>query len=79
MTIIVDYQLPKQKGKYLEKFACNRGSGQAGHKPGPKVIKCFSCSTQLSMKFQLLVNVEIVKISGKFRFKTKKNGNLSCS
>ena len=38
-----------------------------GH-PGPEVIKLFSSSAQLSMKFQLLINVEMVKISGKFRF-----------
>ena len=35
---------------------------------GPEVIKLFSSSAQLSMKFQLLINAEIVKISGKFRF-----------
>ena len=40
--------------------------------PGPEVIELFSSSAQLSMKFELLINVEIVKISGKFRFKTKK-------
>ena len=40
--------------------------------PGPEVIKLFSSLAQLSMKFQLLINVEIIKISGKFRFKTKK-------
>ena len=27
-------------------------------KPGPEVIKLFSCSTQLSMKFILLINVK---------------------
>ena len=47
-----------------------------GHKMvpqlGPEVIKLFSISAQLSMKFQLLINVEIIKISGKFRFKTQK-------
>ena len=40
--------------------------------PGPEVIKLFSSSAQLSMKFQLLINVEIVKISGEFWFKTQK-------
>ena len=40
--------------------------------PGLEVIKHFSSSAQLSMKFQLLINVELVKISGKFRFKTQK-------
>ena len=39
--------------------------------PGPEVIKRFSSSAQLSMKFQLLMDVEIVKISEKFRFKTQ--------
>ena len=28
-------------------------------KPGPAVIKLFSCSTQLSIKFILLINVEM--------------------
>ena len=36
--------------------------------PGPEVIKLFSSSAQLSMKFQLFINAEIVKISEKFRF-----------
>ena len=31
--------------------------------PGLEVIKLFSSSAQLSMKFQLLINVEIVKIA----------------
>ena len=39
---------------------------------GPEVIKRFSSSTQLSLKFQLLINVEIVKKFGKFMFKTQK-------
>ena len=37
---------------------------------GLEVIKLFSSSAQLSMKFQLLINVKIVEISGKFRFST---------
>ena len=40
--------------------------------PGPEVIKLFSSSAQLSMKFQLLINAKIVKISEKFRFKPQK-------
>ena len=40
--------------------------------PGLEVIKLFSSSAQLSMKFQLLINVEIVKNCGQFRFKTQK-------
>ena len=38
------------------------------HRSGPEVIKLFSSSAQLSMKFQLIINTEIVKISGKLRF-----------
>ena len=39
--------------------------GKIGHQnlgPGPEAIKLFSCSTQLSMKFQLLINAKILKI-----------------
>ena len=43
-----------------------------GFQTGPEVIKLFSSSAPLSMKFQLLIDVVIVIISGKFRFKTKK-------
>ena len=35
---------------------------------GPKVIKLFSCSTQLSMKFILLINVKIPTIVGILTF-----------
>ena len=31
--------------------------------PGPKVIKLFSCSTQLSMKFKFLINTEMAQIN----------------
>ena len=41
-------------------------------RPGPEVIKLFSSSAQLSMKFQLLLNAERVKINGKFRFNPQK-------
>ena len=30
--------------------------------PGPKIIKLFTCSTQLSMKFQLLTNTKYRQI-----------------
>ena len=38
----------------------------------PEVIKHFSCSTQMSMKFKLLINTEIAKRNGNFRFKSQK-------
>ena len=40
--------------------------------PGPEVIKHFSCSTQLSMEFKLLINIEITRINGIFRFQSSK-------
>ena len=40
--------------------------------PGAEVIKLFSCSTQLSMKFKMLMNIEIAKIYGIFRFNSLK-------
>ena len=39
---------------------------------GPKVIKFFSCSTQLSMKFFLLINVKMPTIVGIFTFMSGK-------
>ena len=38
---------------------------------GPEVIALFLSSAQLSMKFQLLINVEIVEISGKLGLSTQ--------
>ena len=35
-------------------------------KPGPEVIKLFSCSTQLSMKFVLLMNIKLLTIANSF-------------
>ena len=35
-----------------------------GSEPGPEVIKLFSCSTQLSMKFFPLINVKMPTVVG---------------
>ena len=37
-------------------------------KPGPEVIKLFSCSTQLSVEFIMLINVEMPTIVGILTF-----------
>ena len=39
---------------------------------GAEVIKLFSCSTQLSMKFKMLIDIEIAKFYGIFRFNSLK-------
>ena len=46
---------------------------------GPEVIKLFSCSTQLSMKFFLLINVKMPTIVGILTFMNRKNSILSLS
>ena len=45
-------------------------------RPGPEVIKRFSCSTQLNMKFFLPINVEIPTIVGILTFMSGKNSIL---
>ena len=48
-------------------------------KSGPEVIKLFSCSTQLSMKFFLLINVKMPAIVGILTFMSRKNTILGLS
>ena len=44
-----------------------------GRSPGPEVIKLFSCSTQLSMKIFLLINVKMPTVVGILTFMSWKN------
>ena len=46
---------------------------------GPEVIKLFSCSTQLSMKFFLLIDVKMPTIVGILTFMSRKNSILGLS
>ena len=48
-------------------------------RPGPEVIKLFSCSTQLSMKFFLLINVKMPTFVGILTFMSRKNSILGLS
>ena len=54
---------------YLIVRAAPRENNLKTVKAGLEVIKLFLSSVQLSMKFKLLINGEIVKISGKIRFR----------
>ena len=45
----------------------------------PEVIKLFSCLTQLSMKFFLLINVKMPTIVGILTFISGKNNTLGLS
>ena len=38
-------------------------------KPGPEIIKLFSCSIQLSMKFQLVIKITLLRINDFLAFK----------
>ena len=42
-------------------------------KPGPEVIKLCSCSTQLSIKFILLINVKMPTLVGILTFISRMN------
>ena len=55
------------------------GLGAQVRKPGPEVINLFSCSTQLSMKFFLLINVKVPTIVGILIFMSGKNNILGLS
>ena len=46
-----------------------------GLKPGPEVIKLFSCSIQLSMKFFQLINIKCQKLAFSYLLAEK----ISCS
>ena len=48
-------------------------------KSGPEVIKHFSCSTQLSMNFFLLINIKMPTIVGILTFMSRKNSILGLS
>ena len=48
-------------------------------KTGPEVIKLFSCSTQLSMKFYLLINVKMPTIVGILTLSCRKNSIIGLS
>ena len=49
------------------------------YSPGPKVIILFSCSTQLSMKIFLPINVKMPTIVGILTFHEQKNSILGLS
>ena len=49
---------------------------QGDFQPGPEVIKLFSCSTQLSMKFYPLINVKMPTIVGILTLMSGKNSIL---
>ena len=55
------------------KWAAPWENQQLGFRPGPEVIKLFSCSAQLRLKFILLINVKMPTIVGILTFMSKIN------
>ena len=47
--------------------------------PGPEVIKLFSCSTQLSMKFALLITLKLLIIANFFLLNIAEHENFSAN
>ena len=47
--------------------------------PGPEFIKLFSCSTQLSVKYFLLINVKMLTVVGILTFMSGKSSILGLS
>ena len=54
-------------------------SHSSEEQPGPEVIKLFSCSTQLSMKFFLLINIKMPTTVGILTVMSWKNSILGLS
>ena len=63
---------------YLQ-WMLKRSSNKVLIRPGPEFIKLFSCSTQLSMTFFLLINVKMPTIVGILTFMSRKNSILDLS
>ena len=63
---MIGVQVCTGKYRYVSDIGWSKGIRMA------KVIKLFSCSTQLSMKFKMLINIEMAKIHGIFRFNSLK-------
>ena len=68
--------LMEKCGKLFVNYSYYRFSSGTLSKSGSKVIKLFSCSTQLSMKFFLLINVKMPTNVGILTFMSRKNSIL---
>ena len=71
---------PKMMWKKLTQTDCREWKFRPVYpqeRPGPEVIKLFPCSTQLSMKFILLINVKMPTIVGILRFMSRINLTFS--
>ena len=63
----------------IKKHAPTRSFESSKADAGPEVIKLFSCSTQLSIKFFLLINVKMPTVVGILTFMCGEKSNLGLS
>ena len=54
-----------------------KGEGWIPIQPGPEDIKRFSCPTQLSVKFVLLINLKLLRIASSFLLNIAEHENSS--
>ena len=61
------------KEKKILRKPCHLWAFSSGMLPSPKVIKLFSCSAQLRLKFSLLINVKMPTVIGILTFISRIN------
>ena len=54
-------------------------TADVGNESGPKVIKLFSCSFQLSIKFFLLINLKLLTNANSFLLNIAEHENFSAN
>ena len=69
---IQDWEQRQEEERQVEKYVLV----SLGYSPCPKVIKLFSCSAQLRLKFILLINVKMPTIVGILTFMSRINYRL---
>ena len=68
---------PSKKKKKKKKKKSNKANKLTN--PGPEVINLFLCSTQLSMKFFLLINLKLLTIANSLLLNKVKHDNFSAN
>ena len=79
IVLIVFLSIVWSKGSYWFRVFHFQMVAAYMKRSGPEVIKLFSCSTQLSMKFFMLINVKMPTIIGILTFMNGKNNILGLS
>ena len=62
-----------------KRFGARSDAAECSIWPGPEVIKLFSCSTQLSMKFVQLINLNLLIIANPFLLNISDRENFSAN